>query len=471
MSAVTSERALDLAPDPRSASVARDAIRELISECGQDQWLDAAMLAVSELVTNAVLHARTAIKLRASCGEVLRVEIADDNPAWPSQREYGAQATTGRGMGLVAALTQDHGVTTLQSGGKFVWFVISDAVAAEEPDGLQTWDELTDLGPSAPAHGMGVHLVQLPATLWLAAVQHHDALLRELTLLRNANGAAGDDLAAADAARASLQEAAAQALAAGQAAGRARSPLPANHPAPLQAVPPALNVDVLVERADAVKFALLQDVLDEAERLASAGQMLARAGLPEVIALRDWTCEQVIAQLNGQPATAWPGTDSERFTAMPEGEQWSIDWDTRRITESDRGAVAADESNRIIAISRPLADTLGWKPADLVGRRVVAIVPPQFREAHVAGFTRHLTTGEAHALGVELDLPVLRADGTQVLCSFMIEAHRTAAGRNVYVSWVTPKTARPNDVFAAEDARRGVDERTRMARSRAIGSE
>jgi len=122
---------------------------------------------------------------------------------------------------------------------------------------------------------------------------------------------------------------------------------------------------------------------------------------------------------------------------------WSIDWDPSQISDSDRGAVAADDSNRIIAISRPLADRLGWDPADLVGRRVVAIVPPQFREAHVAGFTRHLTTGEAHALGVELDLPVLRADGTEVLCSFFIEAHRTPSGRAVYVSWVTPKASTP----------------------------
>jgi PAS domain S-box-containing protein len=84
---------------------------------------------------------------------------------------------------------------------------------------------------------------------------------------------------------------------------------------------------------------------------------------------------------------------------------------------------------------------LGWVPEDLIGRRIVAIVPPQYREAHVAGFTRHLTTGQAHALNVPLDLPVLRADGTEVTCGFFIEAHRSARGRNVYVAWVTPHEA------------------------------
>ncbi len=165
--------------------------------------------------------------------------------------------------------------------------------------------------------------------------------------------------------------------------------------------------------------------------------MLTRPGLPEVIAVRDWACEQVIAQLNGLEPFPWPDSDWERFT-QHEGAALAIDWDPRQIADSDRGAIAADDSNRIIAISRPLADAIGWDVRELVGRRVIAIVPPRFREAHVAGFTRHLTTGQAHALGVELELPVLRADGTEVLCSFFIEADRTPSGRSVYVSWVTP---------------------------------
>ncbi len=60
---------------------------------------------------------------------------------------------------------------------------------------------------------------------------------------------------------------------------------------------------------------------------------------------------------------------------------------------SGRGVVAADDANRIIAIRDPLAELPGWRPGDLVGRRVVTLIPPALREAHVAGFTRHLTTG------------------------------------------------------------------------------
>jgi hypothetical protein len=75
---------------------------------------------------------------------------------------------------------------------------------------------------------------------------------------------------------------------------------------------------------------------------------------------------------------------------------------------------------------------------DLVGRRVVALIPPELREAHVAGFTRHLTTGEAHVLGVPLRLPVLRADGTRLDCDFLIEQTPATTGRAVYIAWIQP---------------------------------
>ncbi len=148
--------------------------------------------------------------------------------------------------------------------------------------------------------------------------------------------------------------------------------------------------------------------------------------------------ESVIAQLTGQTPAPWPGTAAERLAQHLDEKARQLDWDPSPVRDADRGAVAADEANRILAISRPLADVLGWDPDDLIGRRVVAIVPPQFREAHIAGFTRHLTTGTAHALNVRLELPVLRADATEVSCEFFIEAHRSPSGRAVYIAWVTP---------------------------------
>jgi PAS domain S-box-containing protein len=75
---------------------------------------------------------------------------------------------------------------------------------------------------------------------------------------------------------------------------------------------------------------------------------------------------------------------------------------------------------------------------DLVGRRIVALVPPELREAHVAGFSRHLTTGEARVLGVPVQLPALRADGSILLCDVLIEQRSVVAGRHLYVARLDP---------------------------------
>lgn len=442
MSETYVERVLELPPEPASASRARRAVRELLVECGQHGWGDAAELAVSELVTNVVLHAHTPLLLRVTCGSELRVEVCDQSPAWPTQREYGEQAITGRGMGLVAAVTQGHGIIPAPGGGKTVWFVISDAASESAAKELCGWSDLiAELEQSPRAGTKKVVLRSLPCTLWLAVEERHDALLRELALGHRDSSVSAEALAAAEAASARLSSAVHQKLAAAKARGDVRNPLPSNHPGRLEAVPLTVDAALLLSPGDGEAFAALQDVLDEAERRATASLMLSRPGLPEVIALRDWACEQVIAQLNGQEPSSRGGTDADRFTELHDHDDLPSDWDSSTVSQAGAGLVAADDRNRIIGISATLASTLGWQVEDLVGRRVVAIVPPQYREAHVAGFTRHLTTGQAHALGVELDLPVLKADGSQILCTFLIEAYRTPSGRTVYLSKITPKVS------------------------------
>jgi PAS domain S-box-containing protein len=215
------------------------------------------------------------------------------------------------------------------------------------------------------------------------------------------------------------------------------SALPAGHPTTLRWIPDAIDLHLSLPPHMGAAFAALQDALDVAERLAVADKLLVRPGLPEIVAVRDWVCEQIQSQVSGVPATPWPGTSQERFeTSTHAGTD--PDWDLGAVLSSGRGVVAADDANRIIGISEPLAAHLGWRPEELVGRRVVTLIPPSLREAHVAGFTRHLTTGEAHALGVPLTLPVLHADGREVVCRFLVEQAAPRGHRAVYLAWIDP---------------------------------
>jgi len=422
-------------------------VRGLLAETGQQSWSDSATLAVSELVTNAVLHAHTEVELAVLAGpDHIRIEVRDDNPVLPAARSYDDHATTGRGLELVASVSDSHGVESLGPDGKIVWCCISGGVedrAADAPPG--DWSEALELTAVA-AQGQApdavpVVLERMPATLWLAAREHHDALLREMALLRlsaDPFAGAGADLAAVDAARALVDAAVDADLERARAQGRTAVPLPQYHPGALPAVPATMDLRLWVRRADPEAFGALQDVLDEAERLAGADRLLVRPGLPEVVAVRDWACEQVIAQVAGTPGTPWPGADDDRFADDVDEGTRPAGWDDTTVREARVGAIAVDEANRVVAVSRPLADLLGWAVADLVGRRVVAIVPPRYREAHVAGFSRHLSTGDARALGVDLQLPVLRADGTELDCRFRIESTPTPGGRVVYLAWISP---------------------------------
>lgn len=119
---VTAEVALT--GEVRSAGVARRFLVDALEKWGAPEFEETAALVVGELVANAALHARTEIVLRLSLNaRRLRVEVVDRSPRQPVPRHYSAQATTGRGLSLVEALSERWGVEPTD-GGKTVWAVV-----------------------------------------------------------------------------------------------------------------------------------------------------------------------------------------------------------------------------------------------------------------------------------------------------------------------------------------------------------
>lgn len=90
---------------------------------GSDGDVDTALLLVSELVTNAVLHAKTAIGLTvAQRAGTVRVSVADDSPEGPVRRAATLDSFGGRGMTLIDTLATRWGVERHPGDGKTVWF-------------------------------------------------------------------------------------------------------------------------------------------------------------------------------------------------------------------------------------------------------------------------------------------------------------------------------------------------------------
>jgi anti-sigma regulatory factor (Ser/Thr protein kinase) len=80
-------------------------------------------LLASELVTNAVIHARTELRLQLELrGDLLHLAVRDGNP-WMLRLVIvpGPQAEGGRGLWLVDQLAQAWGVNRHPDGGKLVW--------------------------------------------------------------------------------------------------------------------------------------------------------------------------------------------------------------------------------------------------------------------------------------------------------------------------------------------------------------
>ncbi len=84
--------------------------------------VDRARLLANELVTNAVVHARTNLRLRLELrGDWLHIAVRDGSPRLLRLVTANPEAEGGRGLRLVEQLARAWGVHSHPDGGKVVW--------------------------------------------------------------------------------------------------------------------------------------------------------------------------------------------------------------------------------------------------------------------------------------------------------------------------------------------------------------
>ena len=127
MSSNAAKVVLELEARPQSAGEARRAVESLLSRWDLDSLVDVTVLLTSEVVTNAILHARTNVVVIIVVDvPTVRVEVSDDAEQYPEMRRTDEEATSGRGMMLVDSLATAWGVRPA-NGGKCVWFEVAAA--------------------------------------------------------------------------------------------------------------------------------------------------------------------------------------------------------------------------------------------------------------------------------------------------------------------------------------------------------
>jgi anti-sigma regulatory factor (Ser/Thr protein kinase) len=166
--------------------VARRAVAEIAHDCAlSERVVHDGALAMSELVTNAVLHARTPIHVRVrAVGSGVRIEVEDGNPYLPPVQAARPEdllsnaSMTGRGLALVAAVCDGWGSESTGMG-KVTWAEVGTGERGRHRSSGSGGSE----GGSGRSGGVMVKLLGVPVGVLLESTRQLSDLQREMQVM------------------------------------------------------------------------------------------------------------------------------------------------------------------------------------------------------------------------------------------------------------------------------------------------
>lgn len=280
---------LPISGDPRDVAGARDWVRTACGEGAHRDLLDSASLGVSELLTNALLHAEPPYTLHwVDAGEHPRVEVHDATAAVPRPREGddSSLVTLGRGLHLISMVSRAWGVR-VHAQGKVVWFEptrTSEAGSAREP--LIEFTPTATVSAPVSSTGRRIEWQGLNRPIVESLMRRQHALRREVTLvnLRRPSPARTAFLVALDELRQQL-------------------PLEYFHP-PDEAIHAWTGVGTVEPEAVARSGTRL---LHQFSLIHSEHDLLSVTRDREVAVFTDWLLGEVTRQCAGEAPRAWSG--------------------------------------------------------------------------------------------------------------------------------------------------------------------
>lgn len=410
------ERREELPAEPASARRARRVVVDALADWSLDGLSDEAALLVSELVTNSLLHAGSAIDLTVRrAGPGVRVEVKDHSTTLPSPRIFAGDSVTGRGLDILDLTAANWGAELFEEG-KVVWFELGTAPSGD--------GQATGVRPPRDRSSFPVQFLGMPLALARATFDYGDALMREVALLSFSEGGGQPATPAIVTPQLRLTEIL-ESLHAAITNGQARADL---------------TVELPAGSASAALRRLA--VIDEANRIAQEGRLLLPPSVPEIAHCRRWLMGEILAQAAGEAPSPWepPGESepAEPDGITPEDEALigiDLDW-----------TVVADQTNHIQFAGAAAAALLGWEPPQrLAGRRLTTLIPPALREQHLVGFTRYQLTRSPVLMGRPVAIEALHRNGSTVPVNLLLHEMPSRDGRLRYRATFTAPSPTPDE--------------------------
>ncbi|MEO9324144.1 ATP-binding protein [Nocardioides sp. C4-1] len=310
--------ALSLGNGPRGVQDARRWVVTAIREIGRDELVECAEMAVSEVVTNALLHGEQPIQVRVrGTREHPRVEVRDGStepPTLPAPASglgaFGGEAgddgdldfdldaldeallTFGRGLSIVARASDAWGAE-IEADGKIVWFSPAAEFSDDAGSEGQITGEVGDATGEQPVDPVKVRLLDVPVKDYVFFHNHFRELRREVRLLAMAHEAdypLAKDLSdvfhrlgrplTLDSVREKVDRA--------SRAGHATT-----------------DLEVVLGRAEAQGVGRLVELLALTDAFAREEKMLALARTPRQVEFQTWILGELLHQADGDEPHAW----------------------------------------------------------------------------------------------------------------------------------------------------------------------
>ncbi|HYC94004.1 MAG TPA: PAS domain S-box protein [Thermoanaerobaculia bacterium] len=125
----------------------------------------------------------------------------------------------------------------------------------------------------------------------------------------------------------------------------------------------------------------------------------------------------------------------------------------RLVSETAQDAIfTIDEKSRITFCNPAVERMFGYKPEELIGRKLDAIIPERLRDAHRHGVARYLRTRQRNIPWTGIELPALHKDGHEFPCELSF-GEWSRDGQTIFTGFARDVTERKRALEIEQQAR------------------